>query len=226
MARRRPVSNPLALVVLTFLTGGPMHPYEMAQQLKATGKELTVKISWGSLYTVVQNLQRHGFIEEAGTTRQGARPERTSYAITEAGRDELRDWLAELLAEPQKEFPLFPVALSLVGVLSPEEVIQLLRRRLDTLDGEVARAASDLDSYRATLPRIFLIEADYLLAMRRTEAEWVRGLLGELESGAFPDLDVWRSYHDSGEVPDHIRKMLDDALAAQNDDEEATPETD
>ena len=74
MAKRR-VRNPLALAVLTFLTSRPMYPYELATVLRATGKEQTIKINWGSLYTVVQNLEKHGLIKEAGTTRQGGRPE-------------------------------------------------------------------------------------------------------------------------------------------------------
>ena len=49
----------------------------------------------GSFYTVVQNLERHGFIKTPSRDREGRRPERTIYSITDAGRAELRDWACE-----------------------------------------------------------------------------------------------------------------------------------
>ena len=91
MARRRRVNNLLALAILTLLGERPMHPYEIATLLRERGKAGSIKINWGSLYTVVQNLEKHGFVEAAGTARSGRRPERTVYAITKAGRAELDD---------------------------------------------------------------------------------------------------------------------------------------
>src|SRR5919199_2688937 len=99
MARRR-VSNPLALAVLSCLAERPMHPYEISTTLRERGKEQSIKLNYGSLYAVVEALQRHGLIEARETAREGKRPERTVYAITQAGLDEFEDWLAELLSTP------------------------------------------------------------------------------------------------------------------------------
>ena len=103
MAKRRKVGNLLALSLLSLLAQQPMYPYEMAQTLRARGKDKNFKINWGSLYTVVNNLEKYGFIEEAGTVREGRQPERTTYQITAQGLAELRDWLAELLSVPEDE---------------------------------------------------------------------------------------------------------------------------
>src|SRR6266576_2298571 len=110
MAGRRAVSNLLALAVLVTLTERPMHPYEMAATMRSQGKERSIKLNYGSLYTVVNNLARHGLIEATGAGREGRRPERTVYQITEAGRKELEDWMAELVAVPVKEYPQFEAA--------------------------------------------------------------------------------------------------------------------
>ncbi len=209
MAKRRSVSNPLALAVLTFLSVKPMYPYELASVLRHTGKEQTIKINWGSLYTVVQNLEKHGFIEAAGTSRQGGRPERTAYAITDAGRAEMRDWLRELLSEPQREYPLFATALSLLGPLSPDEVIEMLRLRLATIDAGIVAHDAEMAQVRKQVPRIFLIEDEYAVAMRRAEATWVRDLLGELEDGTLQDMDQWREFHETGRMPDDMTRLLD-----------------
>src|SRR5215813_5672818 len=100
MPGRRAVSNPLALAVLACLFERPMHPYEMATTLRERGKEHSIKLNYGSLYTVVDNLAKHGLIEAVEARREGRRPERTVYRLTSAGGEELDDWMAELLAVP------------------------------------------------------------------------------------------------------------------------------
>jgi DNA-binding PadR family transcriptional regulator len=200
MAKRRKVSNLLGLTLLSQLTERPMYPYEMASVLRERGKDQAIKINWGSLYTVVQNLEKNGFIEAVEVAREGRQPERTTYRITPEGRAELADWLRELLGEPEREYSRFEAGLSDAGNLPPDEVIALLRRRLDALDKDNERSAESLallvDS--GQVPRLFLVESEYHLAMRKAEADWVRGLLAELESRTFPGLDFWRAMHTAG----------------------------
>src|SRR5256886_16231950 len=107
MANRRKVGNLLALAVLAYLSRAPMHPYELSRTLRDNGDARSIRFNHGSLYMVVQQLARAGFIAEQETTREGQRPERTVHALTDAGRDELRDWLRELSREPQHEYPRF-----------------------------------------------------------------------------------------------------------------------
>ena len=205
MAKRRKVGNLTALAVLAVLAPGqPMHPYEMARVLRRTGKDRDMRIKWGSFYTVVRNLERHGFIEATGRDRQGRRPERTVYAITDAGRAELQDWARELVAVPEAEQSRFEAALSVLGVLAPDEATELLGRRLHTLDAEIAARGAALEQARNQVARLFLVEAEYALAIRRAEAEWVRSLLVELTDGTLPGLAGWRDYHATGRVPDDL----------------------
>ena len=178
MAKRRKVGNLLALSLLSLLAQQPMYPYEMAQTLRARGKDKNFKINWGSLYTVVNNLEKYGFIEEAGTVREGRQPERTTYQITAQGLAELRDWLAELLSVPEDENSAFVTALSEGGILPPDQVIKLLTIRLATLDKDNAAHQADLKLWTERLPRILLLETEYQLAMRLAQAKWVRGCSG------------------------------------------------
>src|SRR5258707_7653142 len=104
---RRKVNNPLALAVLASLFERPMHPYEMASTMRERGKDQSIKLNYGSLYTVVEALQQHGLIVAQETERAGRRPERTIYRLTDAGRMELIDWVSELLSTPAKEFTRF-----------------------------------------------------------------------------------------------------------------------
>jgi len=209
MAKRRRVNNLLGLVVLAFLmTGRPIHPYELATMLRRTGKEQDVKIKWGSFYTVIQNLEKHQLIEAVGRDRDGQRPERTLYTITDAGRAEAKEWLAELVAVPETEFPHFGAALSVLGVLSPDEVTSLLETRVKALEEGIARDRTQLTATSTTVPRIFLIEAEYALALREAELAWVRGLLGEILDGTLPGLPQWHEFHRTGELPPDLADLF------------------
>ena len=218
MAKRRKVGNLLALSLLSLLAQQPTYPYEMAQMLRVRGKEQSFKINWGSLYTVVQNLEKHGFIEATATEREGRQPERTTYQITEAGRAELRDWLGELLSVPEDERGGFVAALSEAGILPPHEVIGLLTTRLATLDEENARHQADLRLWTQRLPRVLLVESEYQLAMRQAQADWLRGLLGELVAGTISGMDAWRYLHEKGEPSPEFAEL--DELAKRGWDEE------
>ena len=98
-------SNPLALAVLVCLYEKPMHPYEVAQTLRTRAKEQSVRLNYGSLYAVVESLEKKGFIKATGTVREGKRPQRTVYEITDEGSLEMTDWLTELIGTPNKEYP-------------------------------------------------------------------------------------------------------------------------
>jgi DNA-binding PadR family transcriptional regulator len=209
MARRRKVSNLLALSLLTLLTERPMYPYEMATMLRERGKDNAIKINWGSFYTVVQNLEKYGFIEAVEVAREGRQPERTTYQVTDAGRAELQDWLRELLSVPEREHSSFEAALSEAAVLPPDELIDLLQQRLATLEKANDQLQAQLTTLTTQLPRLFLIESEYYLAQRRAEEEWVRGLLAEFTGGAFPGLDDWRRFHATGEVPDYVQVLTE-----------------
>lgn len=212
MAKRRKVGNLLALGLLSLLSvGEPMYPYEMAQTLRVRGKDQSIRINWGSLYTVVQNLEKHGFIESVATEREGRQPERTTYRITDAGRAELKDWMRELLSEPDCTPTRFESALAEWLVLAPDDVTQLLTQRLETLDKTVANLREHLGVWTRRLPRLLLIETEYQLAMRVAEADWVRGLIGEIVSGTIPGVDLWRRFSETGEIPQEVRDLDEQA---------------
>jgi DNA-binding PadR family transcriptional regulator len=189
---KRKVSNPLALAALACLFERPMHPYEMATTMRERGKDQSIKLNYGSLYTVVEALQQNGLIIAQETEREGRRPERTVYRLTDAGRMELIDWVSELLSRPAKEYTRFEAGLSLAAVLPPEDILALLAQRCVNLELEISqmRALLRLMEERG-LRRIFVIENEYALAMREAELAWTLNIVEEIKSGKLGDLDEW-----------------------------------
>ena len=177
----RRVRNLLALAVLSYLSRQPMHPYELGRTLRRNADERSIKFNHGSLYMVVGQLEKAGFVVAQESGREGRRPERTVYAITGEGRTELRDWLRELVEVPQHEYPSFVAALSLIGALGPDEAVSLLRGRLERLGAQRTEICELIDETLAegTHP-LFLVEEEYRIAVLDADAAFVRDLIGRI----------------------------------------------
>lgn len=207
--KRRKVGNMLGLAVLSVVLERPMHPYEMAAVLKHRGKEADMPIKWGSLYTVVANLEKHGFLEAVESVKDGGRPERTVYRISEAGREEFEDWVRELVGTVEREPPRFQAGLSMIGVLGPDQSISLLRQRIEQLEDHIEAQRAMLEQLRPMMPRLFLVEVEYDLAMTRAEVDWTRAFLADLTGGVLPGIEAWRRFHETGELPADLGELLE-----------------
>jgi DNA-binding PadR family transcriptional regulator len=226
MSKTARPSNPLALAVLALLFERPMHPYEMAATLKERHKEESIKLRYGSLYTVIEALVKRGDVTARATSREGNRPERTVYELTPSGLDELRDWMRDLLRHPAKEFTQFEAGLSLLPVLPPEEAVSLLRDRALHLSGKVwqmegqlaelaqheigAMTRQDLPGplARQKFPPLFVVESEFRLAMVRAELAFVNELVRRITEEGWGPVEVWRdiqskcaSQHETKEMP-------------------------
>jgi len=202
MASKRKVGNLLALAVMSYLSQQPMHPYELGRTLREHGDARSIKFNHGSLYMVVGQLAKAGYITELETSRAGQRPERTVYALTDAGRAEFSDWLRELVAEPQQEYPHFVAALSMIAALPPGEVVALLRARLDRLREARAEIRSLIDTTLANgVPELFLVEEQYRLALLVAETEFVEEFIGKITGPPAGWGAEWARFHDQSTAP-------------------------
>lgn len=192
----RPISNPLALAVLSCLWERPMYPYEMTTTLRERNKEDSIRLNFGSLYAVIKSLQKHGLIEAERVEREGNRPERIVYAITDAGKLEADGWLRELLEQPAKEYPAIETGLSLLAMVPPAEAAALLRNRVARLDQEIAeREQQTAGPEVARVPELFMIEFSYKLAMLKAERDVIAGFADRIAAGTFGGQDMWDHMH-------------------------------
>lgn len=183
--------TPLGIAALALLAERPMHPYEMYQLLIQRREDRVVKVRRGSLYHAVDRLTELGLAEVRGTERAGNRPERTSYEITDAGRERLGSTIAEILATPVNEYPRFPLALGESHNLPPHEVTELLSARVALLQAELAEIER-LTAAASTkgVARMYWFDADYRATLLRAEITWLTATVTDIASGALPWLDT------------------------------------
>jgi DNA-binding PadR family transcriptional regulator len=197
VTQQRAVGNLLGLAVLAYLVEGPKHPYEVGRLLRAHDDTRSIKFNPGSLYTVFGQLAKAGFIDERQTLREGQRPERTVYGLTDAGHTELHAWMRELAQVPQHEYPTFVAALSLITALPPTEVATLLARRVEALADERDDIRARIDGALAGgLDPVFLIEEEYRLALLEAESSFVARFIEQINQPEPGFGQTWRSFHE------------------------------
>jgi len=163
----------LGIAVLALLKARPMHGYEMFQTLVERHADRIVKVRPGSLYHVVDRLTDEKLIRRAGTARDGNRPERAIYEITDAGVEALADRVGELIAVPVHEFPQFAVALAEIDTLGAGAAANAVDDRVGALEARVAELMALRDA--SVTPAAYLVAFDYLLATTRAELSWLHG---------------------------------------------------
>ncbi|WP_460633935.1 PadR family transcriptional regulator [Leifsonia lichenia] len=192
---KRAISNPLALAVLSCLWERPMYPYEMTTSMRERGKEDSIRLNFGSLYAVIKSLEKHGFIVATQTEREGNRPERIVYEITESGRREADEWLRELIDTPVKEYPAIETGLSLLPMLPPQTALELLDKRVERLDDEIASRHRQLDEIGDDLPELFMVEFHYRQAVLDAERAYIAGLAARIRDRSLSGLEMWVGLH-------------------------------
>jgi DNA-binding PadR family transcriptional regulator len=175
--------SPWALAILSLLFERDMHPYEIRRLVRERGKGDLVDLRPGSLYRTIERLERAGLVEPVETTREGKFPERTVYQITGNGREELQDWMRELLATPVNDFPRVVQALSVLPVLEVDDARLQLEGRLLRLESEIAAMQTAMRRLEGVIPRLFSVESELALALRQAELDWVRALVEDMRTG-------------------------------------------
>lgn len=180
---RKPRSH-WEVAVLAFLRERPMHPYEMQRLLRERRKDELLALKRGSLYHAINRLARGGLIGAVETSREGGRPERTTYRLTPAGERELLETLRGMVAELRAGPSEFFAGLSFLVYLTPEDAAEQLRERARRIDTEIeSLTTSCRRALRHAVARINLLEEEYLLEMWQAERQWLTGVLEDLHAG-------------------------------------------
>jgi len=185
--------SPLALAILALLYEEPMHPYQMQQLIKFRNKDEVINVRQrASMYQTIERLLRDGLVAVRSTSRVEGRPERTVYELTPQGREATRTWLRSTLSTPTREFPAFPAALAQMALLEPADVQRQLETRVEHLAAEVERIDGMLTmGVSDGVPRLFMLEVEYMRAVTQTELEWVRAVVDDLKAGRLAWDEAW-----------------------------------
>jgi DNA-binding PadR family transcriptional regulator len=190
------------LVILGFLRRRLLYGYEIKHMIEQVMGDWT-NIAFGSIYFALRKLAEEGFIEKVGTEREGSRPSRTVYQITDAGRGEFLRLLREVWREVERQYFTFDIGLSFIEALPIGEVKGYLRKRvkhlehlLQYLEAHEAEQLANEYAPHCLTAAVF----DHHRAHLNAELDWTRDLLEKVERGVYDtELDWLKSLLEGGE---------------------------
>jgi DNA-binding PadR family transcriptional regulator len=195
MSELAPSVSPLALSILELLDERPMHPYELAATMRERHHDEFIRLNFGTLYHTVEVLERDGLVVSVEREKEGRRPERTIYELTEPGRELLVKVVSDILARPTREYVNFAAGLMFMHHLEAHQAAQLLDERVAALAAKTEKLTRVMGDLRAAgVTRLALVELEHKIAMLEAERAWVGKLRGEITDGTLE----WKAGMGSG----------------------------
>ncbi len=124
---------PGELSVLALLRDGPMHGYEMARCFERDDLAEVCPVEQSLLYTYLRNIEDRQLVTWH-EVREGKRPPRKVYALTEAGRDAVEQWLHEPVGRMRQVRLEFLLKLYFLHQSDVRAELALLQRQLAVCD--------------------------------------------------------------------------------------------
>jgi len=172
------------LVILGLLREQPLHGYEIKQIIEEHMGDWT-SIAFGSIYFALGKLSEEGLIEMVATEKEGNRPSRSIYQITEAGRAEFLRLLREVWSEPERQYFAIDVALAFMNALPAQEVKGYLQKRVGQLEGLLHYLGSHEQEQmgQPEVPASAVAIFEHSRAHMAAELAWTKELLKKMERG-------------------------------------------
>jgi DNA-binding PadR family transcriptional regulator len=125
-------------ILSSFAELGPMHGHRLRMEAERTHVHLWTDISVGAVYGAMKRLASEGLLRASGREREGNRPTRQLYEITEEGRRSLASLRREGLSEVWFKYDPFDLALTRTDPESLGKLPLVLAERLEKARGLLA----------------------------------------------------------------------------------------
>jgi DNA-binding PadR family transcriptional regulator len=163
------------VVVLGLLADESLYGYDLLERFRTCSLSFWAQVGKASVYQSLQRLESRGLV--SGKAQDGAEgPDRRVFRITKAGRDRLKEGLAERFDEQARFETEAGLALGFSYLLPPTELRKAVDARqralhdsVNSLRTERARAAADRGAARATANAML----DRQEALAKAELAWL-----------------------------------------------------
>lgn len=159
----------------------PVNGYQLRRELLSWRVDSWANIQPGSIYNGLSTLARRGDLIRHDL-RDGGR-EVAVYELSDQGREEFARLFETAIITVTPTAPVaFQTAMSLLPLVTRDEAIGLLRRRLDRMD-EIAEEYAAMALDETAVPPHVNVLRDYWERVEKVEREWLTRLLFRLADG-------------------------------------------
>ena len=125
-------------ILSSFAELGPMHGHRLRLEAERNRVPLWTDITVGAVYGAMKRLSSEGLLREAGREREGNRPVRQLYEITEEGHAALATLRREGLSSVGLRFDPFDLALTRLDPETLDALPSVLSERLEEMRARLA----------------------------------------------------------------------------------------
>lgn len=165
------------IIVLSLVNEKPSYAYEIEKQIEARDMRLWVRIGIASIYQVLSRLNGKGYLEFE-IEREGKAPERKRYFLTQEGKEVLKSSVKAALLKLEWYYLDLNVAIEGSDILSPEEKLDCLEKRLETVRYSLNKLRQEVSEVPHKT-KASMIKRN-IMALRITEEKLLENLIEEL----------------------------------------------
>lgn len=166
-----------------FARYGEMHGHQLLLLAEQESVQVWTDVSVGSLYQVIKRMADEGLLAQIRTETRGRYPQRRVYAITDTGREALRELQHQELRRVHVRPDPFDLALSRPDPDRLQDLPTVVQGRLEELVVLWRTNSAHRERRRGTLSTAEDWAFDHYLHRIETEITWLERL-----QGALPDL--------------------------------------
>jgi DNA-binding PadR family transcriptional regulator len=173
------------LILGVLIRKQPIHGYDIRRELELWNAEQWANIAYGSIYFALNKMAEEELIAASSSDQAGSRPARTTYTITERGREEFERLLREYWWQEKPVIDPFQVALTFLDRLPRDELLAALRHRADTLRATLAAWDWGVSSKMGapSTPRHIAEQLALTKAYKEATLRWLELVIAKVEHG-------------------------------------------
>ena len=158
----------------------PIHGYDIKSKLKEWAVGEYAPLSYGSIYYNLERMENEGLVTSR-VVKNGKRPERKLYSITEKGESELMSLLRKNYFEIERPFYPFDIGVSMFKLMPKGEVMEALNKRIGVAKEHIDMGLREKAQLEGRIPFFALAIINHYLYHFEAEKKWLEGLMGEVE---------------------------------------------
>jgi PadR family transcriptional regulator, regulatory protein AphA len=176
--------------ILGFLYSQSLSGYDLKKAFDESVRHFWLA-NQSQIYRTLAMLNEEAFVEQEVIERED-RIDKKIYHITEAGKEELENWLSKPLAPTDYREP-FLIQLYFGGILSDDALLNLLQHEIKGLEEKLAAFKTAYQIYKNMLPKhenqraffLKILTLEFGLVQGQANLEWLRSAEERIEAGEY-----------------------------------------
>lgn len=168
-----------ATMMLGLMDHNPLNAYEIVKKLQWMNVKYWYNIADSTVYATIRSLEKKGYISGI-VEKDGKMPDKTVYALTENGREELKETLRQSILQVDFDTNVFSIAVFFLDVLAPEEQKELLEKRIEHLVTYQQGIQNQMtEEWKAKVPPFHVADVGRMIGIVNAEIEGTKQILEE-----------------------------------------------